>query len=75
MGILKMKEIVKMNENEVKEKLTELMKEVIKARVTIKKAGKVNLREMKKTIAKLNMMLGNIEKSKVNKLEGTKNKK
>jgi len=53
MGKLKTKQIESMNKTEIKEKLKELDAEMIKALITIKKAGKVNLREIKKTKARL----------------------
>jgi ribosomal protein L29 len=51
MAILKSKEIVKMSENEINEKLKDLKIELIKSRVSANKSGKVN--ELKKTIARL----------------------
>jgi ribosomal protein L29 len=53
MAILKFKEIEKMNENEINEKLKELKAEIIKARVAFGKSGKANLREIKRTTARL----------------------
>jgi ribosomal protein L29 len=53
MAILKSKEIAKMNEKDINEKINELRKEMVKAKITIKKAGKANLREIKRTIARL----------------------
>jgi ribosomal protein L29 len=53
MAILKFKEIEKMNENEINEKLKELKAEIIKARVASGKSGKANLREIKRTTARL----------------------
>lgn len=55
MAILKSKEIIKMNEKEMNEKIEELKIELIKARVNVKKGGgaKSNIREIKRTVAKL----------------------
>jgi ribosomal protein L29 len=52
MAILKSKEIAKMNEKEIHEKLKELKSDLIKSRVPAKKVGK-GTREIKRTIAKL----------------------
>ena len=53
MAILRNKDIVKMNAKEIEEKIRELRIEMIKARVAQKKGGKSNLREIKRTIARL----------------------
>lgn len=53
MAILRSKDIVKMTEKETAEKINDLRIEMIKARVTSKKGGKSNLKEIKRTIAKL----------------------
>lgn len=52
MAIIKSKDMIKMNEKEISEKLKELKVELIKSKVTGKKSA-VNTREIKKTIAKL----------------------
>ncbi|MGV8152096.1 MAG: 50S ribosomal protein L29 [Candidatus Nanoarchaeia archaeon] len=51
--ILRQKEITKMNEKEIQEKLKELKLELIKARVASSKSGKSKIREIKRTIARL----------------------
>lgn len=53
MAILKAKDIVKMSKKEIEDKVKELRVELIKARVAGKKGGKSNLREIKRTIARL----------------------
>ena len=53
MAKLKTKQIESMSKADIKEKLRELDSEMIKALVTIKKAGKVSLKEIKKTRARL----------------------
>jgi len=53
MAILKAKDIAKMNQKDIEEKIKELRIELIKARVAGKKGGKSNLREIKRTIARL----------------------
>ena len=53
MAILRVKDIVKLNEKDIQEKVKELKIELIKARVAGKKGGKSNLREIKRTIARL----------------------
>ncbi len=73
MAILKIKDIIKMNEKEIEEKLKELSTEMIKARVTVKKAGKANLKEMKKAIARLLTFKKQLEINK-SKTGGSKTK-
>ncbi len=53
MGILKNKEISRMSEKEINEKLEELKLELIKSKVTSSKSGKTKIKEIKKTIARL----------------------
>ena len=53
MAILKSKEIAKMSENEIQEKLKELKMELIKNKINAAKGGKLKTREIKRTIAKL----------------------
>ena len=53
MAILRSKDIAKMTEKDIKEKMADLRMELIKSRVPNKKAGKSNTREIKRTIAKL----------------------
>lgn len=53
MAILKSKDIAKMSDKEIEEKIKSLKTELIKERVNLTKGGKIKIREMKKTIAKL----------------------
>ena len=53
MAILKAKDIIKMNEKEITDKMKELKIELIKAQIAGKKGGKSNAREIRRTIAKL----------------------
>jgi len=53
MAILKSKEIHKMSEKDINEKIKELKTELIKNQVTAGKGGKLKTREIKRTIAKL----------------------
>ena len=53
MAILKTKEIAKMSEKDIKEKIKDLRLELIKSKVNSGKGGKIKIKEMKKTIARL----------------------
>lgn len=53
MAILKSKDIKKMTEEEKKEKLKELELELIKARANVSKGGKIRIKEIKRTIARM----------------------
>ncbi|MEK6830628.1 MAG: 50S ribosomal protein L29 [Nanoarchaeota archaeon] len=53
MAILKSADISKMANTEIKEKIKELKKEMIRERVNLTKGGKTKIREIKKTIARL----------------------
>ncbi|MFA5173776.1 MAG: 50S ribosomal protein L29 [Candidatus Pacearchaeota archaeon] len=53
MAIIKFKEIEKMNEKEKQEKIKELKIELIKNRISSGKGGKMNMKEIKRTIARL----------------------
>jgi len=53
MAILRSKEIAKMSDKEKQGKLQELRLELIKANVAANKSGKIRIKEIKKTIAKL----------------------
>jgi ribosomal protein L29 len=64
MAILKSKDIIKMTEKEMNDKIKELQTEMVKARVSVKKAGKANLGEMKKAIARLLTRKNQNEKNK-----------
>jgi len=62
MVILRKEDFKKMNEKEIKEKIKDLKMELIKSRVNTGKGGKLKIREIKKTIARL------ITFNKLNKL-------
>lgn len=53
MAILKSKEIAKMSDKEINSKLKDLKLELIKEKVNAAKGGKLKIREMKRTIARL----------------------
>ncbi len=53
MAILKSKDIGRMTQKEIEEKLKELRLELIRANVTANKTGKIKIKEIRKTIAKL----------------------
>lgn len=53
MAILRSKEIVKMSQKEKADKLKELRLELVKANVTANKTGKIKIKEIRRTIAKL----------------------
>ncbi len=53
MAILKSKDISKMSDKEKENKLKELKLELIKSNVAANKTGKIKIREIRKTIAKL----------------------
>lgn len=56
MAILKYKEIQKMSAGELSNKLKELKLELIRANVSANKSGKIKIKEIKKTIARLMLM-------------------
>jgi ribosomal protein L29 len=53
MAILKSKDIEKMSEKEMQEKLNELKIELVRTKVASGKGGKINAKEIKRTIARL----------------------
>ena len=53
MAILKAKEVGKMSENERNEKIKDLKMELVKSRLAVAKSGKLKIREIKRTIARL----------------------
>jgi len=53
MAILKSKEIAKMSSKEIEEKIKDLKMELIKEKVSLAKGGKIKVREIKRTIARL----------------------
>ena len=52
----KFKELSKLSEKERKQKIEDIKLEIIKAKITAKKGGKVKIRELKKTLARLLML-------------------
>ncbi len=53
MAILNKKDIIKMSSKERKEKIKDLKMELIKEKINLSKGGKVRMKEIKKTIARL----------------------
>jgi len=53
MAIIKTKDLKKMSEKEIEEKIKELKMDLIKNKVEATKGGKVKIREIKRTIARL----------------------
>jgi len=53
MAILRSKEISKMSDKEKEEKLKELKMELTRANVAANKTGKIKIKEIRRTIAKL----------------------
>jgi large subunit ribosomal protein L29 len=53
MAILRAKDISKMNEKEIEEKIKDLKMELVKNKVSASKGGKLKIREIKRTIARL----------------------
>jgi len=64
MAIIKKQDIKKMNENEIIEKIKELRILLIKEEVSKGKGGKIKIKEIKKTIARL---LTNININRINR--------
>ncbi|MEM3112820.1 MAG: 50S ribosomal protein L29 [Candidatus Pacearchaeota archaeon] len=54
--MVKFKELSKLSKSEIEAKLRELKLDLIKANLSIAKGGKVKIRELKKTIARLKML-------------------
>ena len=69
MAIIKNKDIVKMNAEEKKNKLDELRIELLKCGSGSKTKGKINPKEIKRTIARI------LTSNKLNKVNKTKEKK
>jgi len=67
MAILKSKEIAKMSDKEKQEKLQDLRLELIKANVAANKSGKIKIKEIKRTIAKILTFKTKSKKSLKNK--------
>ena len=53
MAILRIKQISEMSEKEIEDKIGELKKEIIKNKINAQKSGKINSKEIKRTIARL----------------------
>ncbi len=53
MAVLRSKDISKMSEKEIQEKIKDLKMELIKEKVSAGKGGKLKTREIKRTIARL----------------------
>ena len=53
MAILKSKDISKMSNKERKDKIKDLKMELIKEKISLGKGGKIKIREIKRTIARL----------------------
>ena len=70
MAILRSKDISKMNEKEIAEKIKDLKIELMKSKVATKKTGKANPREIKATIARLRTIGGKL--NRIKKLEERK---
>lgn len=54
--MVKFKEVSKLGKTDIDKKIEEVKLELVKARVTASKGGKVKIREMKKTLARLLML-------------------
>ena len=52
----KFKELSKLTKNEIEQKINDLNLDLIKAKLSANNGGKVKIREIKKTIARLNML-------------------
>ncbi|MBS3066368.1 hypothetical protein J4205_00965 [Candidatus Pacearchaeota archaeon] len=50
------KELSKLGKNDIIKKINEMEMEMVKARVTASKGGKVKIKELKKTLANLKML-------------------
>ena len=53
MAILKSKDIKKMSKEEIKDKIKELKIELIKESINLAKGGKIKIKEIKRTMARL----------------------
>jgi len=53
MAVLRQKDITKMDNKEIEEKIKELKMELVRNQVNANKGGKIKTREIKKTIARL----------------------
>jgi ribosomal protein L29 len=66
MAIIKMKDISKMTEKDIEEKIKELKMELMKNRVGTSKGGKIKTKEIKRTIARL-LTVNRLNKKSVEK--------
>ncbi len=66
MAILKSKDIAKMSKKEIQEKTNQLKEELIKEKINLSKGGKMKIKEIKRTIARLNTFnrINNVEENK-----------
>ncbi len=64
MAILRSKEIAKMSQKDRAGKLKELRFELIKANVTANKSGKIKIKEIRRTIAKLLTFMAQMPENK-----------
>ena len=69
MAILKSKDIAKMSNKERDEKIKDLNLELMKEKVNLGKGGKIRIKEIKKTIARLNTFNRLNEKDKAKDLK------
>ena len=74
MAILRSKDIAKMTRKEQEEKLKGLRLELIKANVAANKTGKIKIKEIKRTIAKILTIMPKKQAEKSEKTGGVKNK-
>ena len=52
----KFKELSKLSKKDINDKIKEIKLEMIKAKITSNKGGKAKIKEIKKTLAQLNML-------------------
>tara|TARA_Y100000310_G_scaffold162281_1_gene162282 strand:+ start:73 stop:267 length:195 start_codon:yes stop_codon:yes gene_type:complete len=53
---MKFKELSQLSKPDIEKKISELRIDIVKARVTASKGGKVKMKELKKTLARLLML-------------------
>ena len=66
MAILKTKDMLKLSEKEIQDKINDLKMELVKSKVSASKGGKLKIKEIKRTIARLYTI------SRLNKLNTAK---
>ena len=54
--MVKFKELLKLPKSEINKKLSDLKLDLIKAKISAGKGGKVKIKELRKTIARLKML-------------------